>query len=198
MTVKANFGLRSGLQNGIARRMTFMTVSTRNFIIIMRTCVPAEADIGVVTPKAHIILHGSRCCVIGPEFNYGWTLLPAPHSRRMRATGPVAGLTLKLPVSEGTAWIGRYRVFGPKYCKCHFVVVTCDAGVSPLFAVWGVRCGLAGRLRSRSWRNKQARHKQSSKTGDNLQVHSKTIPFQVLTAVTQSEPEVTSETPELN
>jgi hypothetical protein len=99
----------------------------------------------------------------------------------------VAGFTLELSVPERAARIGGHCVFGPKYRQGYFIVVAGNAGVSPLSAVGGIRCGLAGRLRSCNRRNEQARRKQCCNTSDKLQVHSNTISFQVFTAITQAE-----------
>ena len=60
MAVEANFGLRRGLQYGVARGMTDVAVCTGNVIIVMRAAVPAEADIGIVTAETHTVLRGNQ------------------------------------------------------------------------------------------------------------------------------------------
>ncbi len=67
MAIETHFSLGRRLQNGIARRMTDMTVGAGDLVIVVRTCMPAKADIGIVTVETHTVLRGNRCRVIGSE-----------------------------------------------------------------------------------------------------------------------------------
>ncbi len=67
MAIEAHFSLRGCLQNGIAWCMTDMTVGTGDLVIVVRTRMPAKADIGVVAAETHTVLCGNRCRVISSE-----------------------------------------------------------------------------------------------------------------------------------
>ena len=56
VTRVANLGLRRGLQNGIARLMTYMTICAGNLVIAMWPGVPCKTKIRVMTINAHTIL----------------------------------------------------------------------------------------------------------------------------------------------
>ena len=67
MTIETHFSLARRLQNGITWCVTDMAVGTGDLIIVVRTRMPAKADIGVMTAETHIVLCGNWCCVVGSE-----------------------------------------------------------------------------------------------------------------------------------
>ena len=57
MAVVADFGLCRGFQHRVTRRMADVAVGTSNFIVVVRSAVPAETHIGIVAIEAHTVLN---------------------------------------------------------------------------------------------------------------------------------------------
>ncbi len=81
MTIETHFSLGRRLQNGITWCVTDMAVGTRDLIIVVRTRMPAKADIGVVTAETYTVLCNNRCSVIGSERHNRRSFLTTPYSR---------------------------------------------------------------------------------------------------------------------
>ena len=81
MTIETHFSLGRRLQNGITWRVTDMAVGTGDLIIVVRTRMPAKADIGIVTAETYTVLCSNRCSVIGSERHDRRSFLTTPHSR---------------------------------------------------------------------------------------------------------------------
>ena len=56
MAVITDFGLRRGLHHGIAWRMADVAIGAGNFVVVMWSAVPTEANICIVATQAHVIL----------------------------------------------------------------------------------------------------------------------------------------------
>ena len=59
MTVVADLGLCRSFQHRVAWRMAYVAVGARDFIIIVRTAVPAETHISIVAIEAYIVLNAN-------------------------------------------------------------------------------------------------------------------------------------------
>ena len=57
MAVVADFGLCRGLHNCVTRCMADVAVGACDFIVIVRSAVPAETHVGIVAIEAYIVLN---------------------------------------------------------------------------------------------------------------------------------------------
>ena len=123
-----------------------MAIGARDFVIGMAAGVPRHPGVRFMAVDTEIVLYDDGRQSIRSEVDGRRTLLSASHAPGMVAAGAVARFTLQLSVTEWTARIARYRMFGPKYGERYLVVVTRETGISTFTTVaW---CLLVGRLRS--------------------------------------------------
>ncbi len=160
MTVKANLRLCRCLQNGIPRRVTYVTVCAGNFFIVMRPVVPAEADLAVMAVQAQTVACANTAFIFGPERRDGGTLLPASYPGRMVAAWAVTGLTLQLALAERAARIRWYAVLSLEYSERLRIVMTGDTGIGTFPAVRDIGGIFVGRYCpvQRRYKDSQERH----------------------------------------
>ncbi len=106
--------LRRCLHYSVAWCMAYMATGAGNFVIVVRSTVPAEADIGIVATQAHIILDTDFGFLMRTKPDHRRALPAAPYARRVCAAGSVARFALQLSVPKRAARIGGHRVFGTK------------------------------------------------------------------------------------
>jgi hypothetical protein len=140
MTGCAHFGLRSLLQNRIARGVTAMTGGTCDVVAAVGTAMPSSTDIRVVTAGARRVLNRCRCRRVRAEENDRRALLPCRHSPSVIAAGAMTRLALQLVVAERRTLVRPHAVRPAKDGKRYVIVVTIEASV-------GARARIADRRR---------------------------------------------------
>ena len=81
MAVVTDLRLCCGLHYSITWRMTDVTVGTGDLIVVMRSAVPAEANIRIVAIETHIILDADLGFLMRTKIDDWWTFLAAPYPR---------------------------------------------------------------------------------------------------------------------
>ncbi len=81
MAVVTDLGLRRGLHYGIAWRMADVAIGAGDLVVVMWPAMPAEADVGIVASKAHVILDADLGPLMRTKIDNGRSLLAAPDSR---------------------------------------------------------------------------------------------------------------------
>jgi hypothetical protein len=137
MAGEADIGLRRGLLDGIRCLMAVMAVGAADFVTGVCPRVPAEADIILVAVQAHAVLFFDWRCRIRTEPDYRRSLLAAPNATGVCSAGTVTGFALQLAFAERSCRVRRYRVVGAEHGERHLVLVTGEAGIRALAAVFG-------------------------------------------------------------
>ena len=115
-----------------------MTIGTSDFFLVMRTAMPAETQVILVTCSTEFILFKDRYNAVDSKCCDRRPIGTAPYPTRMLATGTVAGFALQLVVSEWRARILTYRMLAPKHGECRLIVVAGETGISTLATVRGL------------------------------------------------------------
>ena len=114
MTIETNFRLRSGRQNGVVFCVAYMTICTRDSVVVMTAAVPRETRVTLVAIDAQGVLFDDRRFRVRAKPDDRWAFLATSYSAGVFVARPVTGLALQLAVAEWRVRIAGHAVLAAK------------------------------------------------------------------------------------
>lgn len=135
MALETHLWLGGRRHHRITHGMAGMTICAADFIAVMPAGMPGNALIAGMAIHAEFVLDRYGRCGVGTEVDRRRPFCAPSNTGRVIATRAMAGLTLKLPVSERPSRISGDSMLGTEYRERLLIVMTCEAAVGTFAAI---------------------------------------------------------------